>query len=350
MLTIDFSTRYANHRKVKPNGMNHLCKSAPPGGGGLSTFANQPAGPALAGTFANRPPYHSGMKTKTALAAAFLALLTASTAFAQDADHNWSKTYHLTGKPTLDFETSDATVDFRSCGDCHQIHIAIELVGQKLSDYRLEESQTGDEVHFLFKELPRIGVHIGWHVEHTHVTVETPAQLSLTAKTSDGNVTLSGLEGELGLTTGDGSVAIDHVSGNLRLKSGDGHVKISDATGAIDARTSDGSLTVDGIFHAVALHTSDGRLELSLRPGTKLTEDSSIRSSDGPVAIHVPANFAADLEVHTSDGHMDCALPLTVEHFQSRGGEAHDWQGKLNGGGSLLSIHTSDGNVKIDQL
>ncbi len=290
------------------------------------------------------------MKTKTVLAAAALALLSASTAVAQDADHAWSKTYKVTGKPTLDFETSDATVEFHPCGDCHEIRIQIELVGHKLSDYRLEESQSGDEVHFLFKELPRIGVHIVWHIEHTHVTVETPAQLTLEAKTSDGNVTLNGLEGELGLTTGDGDVTIDHVSGNLRLKSGDGHVRISDANGAIDARTSDGSLTVDGVFHAVALNTSDGRLEVSLRPGTKLTEPSSIRTSDGSVAIHVPANFAADLDVHSSDGHVDCTLPLTIDHFQSSGGEGHNWHGKLNGGGASLTIRTSDGNVKIDQL
>ena len=290
------------------------------------------------------------MKTKTVLAAAALALLTASAAIAQDADHSWSKTYPVTGKPTLDFETSDATVDIHPCGDCHEIRIHIELVGHTLSDYRLDESQSGDEVHFLFKELPRIGVHIVWHREQTRVTVETPAQLTLQAKTSDGNVTLYGLEGELGLTTGDGDVNVNHVSGNLRLKSGDGHVRIADASGAIEARTSDGSLTVDGLFHALTLHTSDGRLDVSLRPGTKLTEASSIQTSDGSVAIHVPAAFAADLDVHSSDGHVDCALPVTMDHFQSSGGEGHNWHGRLNGGGAPLSIRTSDGNVKIDQL
>ncbi|MFZ0274886.1 MAG: DUF4097 family beta strand repeat-containing protein [Acidobacteriaceae bacterium] len=289
------------------------------------------------------------MKTKTALAATALALLASTMAFAQDSDHSWSKTYPVTGKPTLDVETSDASVDFHPCGDCHQIRIHVELVGQKLSDYRLEEGQTGDEVHFLFKELPRVGFHISWHVERTRVTVETPAQLTLQAKTSDGNVTLTGLQGALGLTTGDGDVSLDHVSGDLRLKSGDGHVRISDATGSIEARTSDGSLTVDGLFHVLALHTSDGRLDVSLRPGTSLTEASSIQTSDGSVAIHVPANFAADLDVHSSDGRVDCALPLTMDHFDSHGGEGHAWHGKLNGGGTPLSIRTSDGNVKIDQ-
>lgn len=279
-----------------------------------------------------------------------LALSCATSAFAQDADHSWSKSYPVTGKPTLTFETSDASVLFHSCGDCRAIKIHIDVVGRKMSDYRLEEGQSGDSVHFLFKELPHIGVHIVWHNEKTTVTVETPTQLSLQAKTSDGSVTLSGLQGDLNLTTGDGDVDLDHVSGDLRIKSGDGHVKITDATGSIDARTSDGHLSVDGLFHALTLHTSDGGLDLNLREGSKLTEESTIQSSDGSVTVRVPKDFAADLSVHTSDGHVDCSLPLTIDHYDSHGGEGHDVHGKVNGGGTPLTIHTSDGNVKIESL
>jgi hypothetical protein len=290
------------------------------------------------------------MKAKIVLAVAGLALLTSLTARAQDSDHSWSKSYPVTGQPTLDFETSDASVDFHPCADCHEIRIHVELIGHTLSDYRLEEGQSGDEVHFLFKELPRIGVYIMWHREQTRVTVETPAQLTLQAKTSDGNVTLTGLQGDLGLTSGDGNVTLDHASGNLHIKSGDGHVTITDAQGALDARTSDASLSVDGLFHALALHTSDGRLDVNLRQGTKLTEPSTIQSSDGSLTLHVPQNFAADLDIHTSDGHVDCALPLTMDHYQSSGGEGHELHGKLNGGGAPLTIHTSDGNVRIESL
>ena len=290
------------------------------------------------------------MKTKYALALAALAALSASTGLAQDPDHFWSRTYPVSGKPTLTLETSDASVEFHPCGDCREIRIHVEVVGRKLSDYRLEEGQGGDEVHFLFKERPHIGPHISWHNEHAQVTVESPAQLTLKARTSDGNVTLSGLGGDLGLTTGDGNVTLDHVSGNLRIRSSDGQVKVTNADGAIDAQTSDGNLNVDGLFHALALHTSDGTLDLSLREGTKLAGASTVQSSDGSVTIRVPQNFAADLNVHTSDGHVDCSLPLTLDHYQSGGEHGHELRGKLNGGGTPLTIHTSDGNVKIEYL
>jgi hypothetical protein len=289
------------------------------------------------------------MKTKHALPLAALALLSSSAGLAQDSDHSWSRTYPVTGKPTLTLETSDAGVEFRSCGDCREIRIHIEVEGRTLSDYRLEEGQSGNEVHFLFKERPHMGAHIAWHKEQSRVTVESPAELTLEARTADGNVNLSSLQGDLNLTTGDGNLTLDRVSGNLRIRSGDGRVKITNADGAIDAHTSDGNLSVDGLFHALALHTSDGTLDLSLRDGSKLAGPSTIQSSDGSVTIRVPQNFAADLNVHTSDGHVDCALPLTMDHYQS-GGEGHQLRGKLNGGGTPLTVHTSDGNVKIEYL
>jgi DUF4097 and DUF4098 domain-containing protein YvlB len=291
------------------------------------------------------------MKTKIVLAAASLAALSTLPVLAQNTDHAWSKNYSLTGKPTLNLETGDASVELSSCGSCREIRVRVETEGAKLSDYRLEESQSGDQVHFLFKEKPQIGVHFHVTIRKTaKVTVETPENLTLEARTSDGSLHLAGLNGELGLTTSDGNVAADHISGKLHIKSSDGHVNITNSTGAIEARTSDGSLTVDGVFNALTLHTSDGHLDVSLREGSKLSEASSIQASDGPVTVKLPQDFAADLDIHTSDGHVDCSLPMTMDHYQSKGGDGHNLHGRLNGGGAPLTIHTTDGSVKIEQL
>jgi len=290
------------------------------------------------------------MKNQFILAGLALAFATSIAGFAQNSEHSWSKTYPVSGKPTLTFKSSDARVEIRSCGDCREVRIHLEVEGKKLSDYRLEESQAGDQIHFEFWAREHVGFYIAPRHSSARISVETPASLTLQAKTSDGSVALTGLQGELGLTTGDGDVTLDHVSGNLRLKSGDGHVTITDASGALDARTSDASLSVDGVFHALTLHTSDGAVNLNLRQGTKLTEASSIQSSDGSVTVRVPEGFAADLNVHTSDGHVDCTLPLTMDHFNSKGEGHHEVHGRLNGGGTPLTIHTSDGSVKIEQI
>jgi DUF4097 and DUF4098 domain-containing protein YvlB len=181
--------------------------------------------------------------------------------------------------------------------------------------------------------------------------VETPASLGLDAKTEDGNLSVRGLAGNLRMHSGDGSVTLEDLRGDLHLTASDGNINIHNATGTLEARASDGHMRVDGQFSAVHLHTSDGNLELSLAAGSRLTAASRIESSDGRVTVRVPQNLAADLDVSTSDGHVDCALPLTMDNYNS-GGESshHHLAGRLNGGGVPLSIHTSDGNVSITAL
>ena len=194
------------------------------------------------------------------------------------------------------------------------------------------------------------GFHMGWKGEGTKVTVETPAQLDLDAKTADGNFSARELTGNLQVRSGDGSVALDDVHGALRLTSSDGNVVIRGATGTLEARGSDGHMQVDGQFSAVQMHTSDGNLDLTLAPGSQLNAASRIESSDGHVVVHVPATLAADLNVTTSDGRLDCSLPLTMDHYDSRESSGHSVHGRLNGGGTPLTIRTSDGNVSIAAL
>lgn len=276
--------------------------------------------------------------------------LTASQGLAQTSDHDWTKTYSVSGKPSLTIETSDSNLKISSCGDCKTVNVKVHSE-RKLSEYRLEESQTGDHISFLFKEKPHIGVHVEWHDRgETYVEVETPGTLDLDARTSDGNLSARDLEGNLQLHTGDGNADLDNLRGTIRLKSSDGNLTLQNASGTIEARSSDGHMKVGGNFSAVQLHTSDGGLDFVLAEGARLTAASSIESSDGTVTIRVPHDFAADLDISTSDGHIDCSLPLTLEHYDSRESSGHRMHGKVNAGGVPLSIHTSDGNVTISQL
>lgn len=286
--------------------------------------------------------------------AVLLASATVSLAFlpalAQDAEHNWQKTYPLNGSPSLTIETGDSNLEIQSCGDCKEIRVQVHS-DRPLSEYRLEERQGGDHVSFLFKEKPHIGFHMDWKSTHeTKVLVETPGTLDLDAKTADGNLTARNLSGKLQVRSGDGNVGLDDVHGTLRLQSSDGNIAIHNATGTLEARASDGQLKVDGQFTAVQLHTSDGNLDFDLAPGSQLASESRIESSDGQVAIRVPKDFAANLDVSSSDGHVNCAFPLTLDHYDSNESGGNHLHGRLNGGGTPLTIHTSDGNVTITAL
>jgi hypothetical protein len=283
-----------------------------------------------------------------ALTVVFLA--SASRLVAQNSDKEWQKDYSLSGSAALTIVTGDSHLDIHSCGDCKAIRIQV-LAGESLTKFQLEEHQDQNHVYFSLKEKPHVGLDIHWNSSHgTKVIVETPSSLELDATTSDGNLSVRNLTGNMKVHTADGSVALEDLHGDLRLTASDGNISVHNVTGTLDARASDGHMTVDGQFSSVQLHTSDGNLDFALAAGSQLTAASRIESSDGHVAIKLPQNLAADLDISTSDGHIACALPLAMDHYNSGDSGAHHLHGHLNAGGTSLTIRTADGNVSIATL
>jgi hypothetical protein len=280
-----------------------------------------------------------------------LSTLCLSTAVAvAQSDTTWDKSYSVSGQPSLFLSTADSHLNIHACSGCNAVHIHVTAENTSLSRYTLEESQSGNTVHFSLKEKPQMGMHTNWHSSSVKVDVETPANLTLDARSSDGNLTAAGLHGDLTIHTSDGGQELTGVTGNLKLHSSDGHLRVQNASGTLEARSSDGNQDIAGSFTSLQLHTSDGSITLELAEGSHLSADSRIESSDGSVTLRVPKSFPAELAVSTSDGSIQSTLPLVVDGYNSKGNSGHNIRGKFNGGGSLLTIHTSDGSVHLATL
>lgn len=267
------------------------------------------------------------------------------------AETDWQKSYPVTGKPSVTVTTGDASLDVHACGSCQAVQVRVEWNERRPGDYNVLESQSGSHVSFEIKEKSGLGFHISMGNRHEpRVTVETPAEVDLEARTSDGSLKVSDVHGSLQLHTSDGSVDVSGTGGELRLVASDGSIHIHDATGTVESRSSDGHAAIEGKFSAVQVHTSDGALDLTLQDGSQLTNSSRVESSDGRVNIRLPRSLAADLEVRTGDGKIQCNLPLTMNGYNSSGSSGHTLRGRLNAGGPSFSVHTSDGNVTISAL
>lgn len=261
---------------------------------------------------------------------------------------DWQKTYPIGGKASVQLHVGDAQVDVRGCGACKAVKIAVDWRDSNPSDFSLRESQAGDMVDFELGEKVKWGIH--FNASHApHVTVETPETLQLQMRTSDGAIKVSGVQGDIRLHTSDGGVDVEDVGGSLELEASDGKIRIHNVSGRLDSKSSDGPMTIDGKFTGLHVHTSDGNVELTALPGSQLATPSRIESSDGKVALRLPRDLAADLDVHTSDGKISCDLAVKMDGYTSSG-SGHTLRGHLNGGGQPLQIHTSDGNVTITAL
>jgi DUF4097 and DUF4098 domain-containing protein YvlB len=258
--------------------------------------------------------------------AVFVAVLTL-TAFANADD--WSKTYDLTGKPELRVEASDAHVRIDTW-DQNKIEAHVTTRGWHIGggDLEIVEHQQGNAVDLELRHHHRAHVSLSIDSRRTDLEIHMPRSAKVNVRSGDGSIVARGLEGELEFASGDGKLDLEDLGGNLR------------------AKTSDGSVRVSGRFDGLDLRTGDGRIEAEARPGSQLRQAWDVRTSDGSVALRVPGDLAADVELHTGDGHITTNIPIVVEGSFN----GHDVRGKMNGGGNRLTVHTGDGSVTLDKF
>jgi DUF4097 and DUF4098 domain-containing protein YvlB len=241
----------------------------------------------------------------------------------------WSKTYTITGKPDLRVETSDADIHVDTW-DQKTIEARVTSDHYKIGEHglKIEEHQSGDSVE-LQVHFPH-DVHIITFNIHSHrvdIQIHMPR------------------EGRVNLHTGDGSIQLANLKGEMDLQTGDGHQEIDAVDGTLRARAGDGRITAAGRFDVLELGTGDGRIEARALSGSTMTSSWNLRTGDGSVTLELPGNFAADVDLHTSDGHIDADIPVSVEgHLGEK-----NIRGKINGGGNLLTVHTGDGSIRLQK-
>jgi DUF4097 and DUF4098 domain-containing protein YvlB len=237
----------------------------------------------------------------------------------------WSKTYNLSGKPDLRVDTSDANIHV-STWDQNTIEAKVTTLRYKIGEggIRIEEHQNGDLVEIDVR-FPHHNFTVEWGNHRVDVEIHMPREGKVNLRTGDGKIEIGGLKGEMDLHSGDGSEVLEGVDGKLRATTGDGHIR------------------ADGRFDALELKTGDGRVEVRAAAGSSLASGWRLETGDGSVTLEVPADFSADVDLHTSDGHIDLEMPVTTEG-KLRENEVH---GKLNGGGSSLIIRTGDGSIRL---
>jgi hypothetical protein len=237
----------------------------------------------------------------------------------------WSKTYTLSGKPDLRVETSDANIRVTTW-DQNTIEAKVTTSRYKIGEggIRVEERRTGDMVEIDVR-YPHHNFNVEWGPHRVDIIIQMPREGNVNLRTGDGKIELSGLKGSMDLHSGDGSENLDGVDGRLHATTGDGHIQ------------------ADGRFDDLELKTGDGHLDVRAREGSSLSAAWRLETGDGSVSLEVPGDLAADVDLHTSDGHIDLDMPVTAEG-KLRQNEIH---GKINGGGSLLTIRTGDGSIHL---
>lgn len=290
-------------------------------------------------------------------------LAAASLAAPQIRAEEITKSYTIAGRANVHVETNDGSVRVTS-GDSKQVEFRVEYQGYEIGrNLTVDSRQDGDKVELIARITGHWGINFGWghNSRKLHIEVRMPQQAdlqihtgdgavdasrlngNLTIDTRDGAVKASGLSGTVDLHTGDGAITVDTLKGDIRLRTGDGGIEARDLDGKVEADTGDGHIRLAGRFEALNVKTGDGSVNTQVLPGSKMASSWTLRTGDGSVDIALPADFQANIDATTGDGHISLGVPVTVEGTFSRS----EVRGKMNGGGQTLTIHTGDGSIRL---
>lgn len=162
------------------------------------------------------------------------------------------------------------------------------------------------------------------------------------AETSAGSITIDDAKAELKAKTSGGSITLGHLAAPAKVQTSAGSIRVRSCEAQLDARTAGGSIGIDDAKDAVRAETSAGGIKVVFTAQPKT--DSRLSTAGGSIQIELPSNAALDLDAHTSGGKVECRLPITVARTTK---DRELLQGKINGGGPMLVLKTSAGNITV---
>jgi hypothetical protein len=270
-------------------------------------------------------------------------LVTGLFAAAVHAD-DYAKSFTVSNRASVRVDTNDGSVSVTT-GDTKQVEFRVEYHGYVLNkSLNIESNQQGDEVE-LTARIPN-----QWHfsigtIRRLHIEVRMPKDADLQVRTGDGSIKADGVSGTIDLHSGDGSLTVSSLKGAVRLHTGDGSIEGSDLDGKCDAVSGDGRIHIAGRFDVLSAKSGDGSVGVDALHGSKLESGWSIISGDGSIDVSLPGDLPVNIDASTGDGHISSDIPITVEGIISKSRV----RGKMNGGGSTLTIHTGDGSIHLKQ-
>lgn len=171
-------------------------------------------------------------------------------------------------------------------------------------------------------------------------------------ETLGGSINVKECGGELHATTAGGSVEAGDVHGSATLETSGGSIRVGGARGVVRASTHGGGMKLMSLTTGVEARTAAGPItaEFITRPGQ--FTPSFLETSMGDIVVYLPPDLPVNVRaiIDNSFGHK-IRSEFSEVKVSSEGGQwgpREVWaEGAINGGGPLLKIHTTQGNIEL---
>jgi len=173
--------------------------------------------------------------------------------------------------------------------------------------------------------------------------VTVPAQADVEVDTSNGAITIRGIEGQFTLDTSNGGIDLYDLVGEVIADTSNGAIDVDGFRGTLNLETSNGAIDIENAEAGVTARTSNGRIDFS---GVLVGDSHQLRTSNGAINVEVPLDSDITFDASTSIGSISTNLALNGDT------EGREWHASMNSPAAQFSqsleLRTSNGNIRIE--
>jgi len=305
------------------------------------------------------------MSSRLVFAVALVAALTTAALASNMPQGSFDKTLTVSGPVDLEVLTHSGDVIVRagSSGSVvihGKIYVGDHwLRGDREADvHQIEQNppirQEGNSIHIDYVNAHNISV---------DYEITVPSDTAVRTHSGSGDQDIEGTHGNVDVTTGSGDVKLTSLTGEIHLQTGSGDVRGHGVAGPVHGGTGSGDVDIEETGQGdVDLHTGSGNMTVRGIQGSFRGEAGSgdvtaegaqsgsweIHTGSGNVRVRLPQNAAFDADISTSSGTVNVNSPIEMT-VQGRVQEMRKHiQGKVRGGGPMLSVRTGSGDIEIE--
>ncbi len=170
-------------------------------------------------------------------------------------------------------------------------------------------------------------------------------------ETGGGSIHVDHCAGKVTATTGGGSIDLGDIGGPAEIETGGGSIRLASAKGPVKAETGGGSIELLGVPSAHA-ETGAGGIEAKFIASGGEHNDSVLETSAGDITVYVAPNVKLSIRasIEVANGHrIESEFPdirITTEGGDY-GSKTVTAEGDLNGGGPVLKVRTTTGDISF---
>lgn len=240
-----------------------------------------------------------------------------------------------------------------------EVYVKVSGNEKAASKLKYDVFQDGDVVRVIIKKKDSFW---NWFGSNIRIKVEAfvPSKYNAHIETSGGDINVKEITGGFRFDTSGGDITLAHLNGKVTAETSGGDIQLLEHKGNMFLSTSGGDIVCKNVAGDVKAETSGGDINVEQKDGRLFAETSGgdiaimysgvnkgieAETSGGDITAKLSSDFKANVHLETTGGDVEC----NFNNSKTTKVKRSELTAEFNGGGPVLRLETSGGDVTVYQ-